>query len=46
MQVPARACGHDHLRGFSRKDLASWQREVADLAGIAWSGSAQDAPVV
>jgi glutamate synthase domain-containing protein 2 len=45
MQVLARACGHDHLRGFSRNDLASWHREVADLAGIAWSGSAQDAPV-
>ena len=44
MQVLARACGHDHLRGFSRNDLASWHREVADLAGIAWSGSALDAP--
>lgn len=45
IQVLARACGHDHLRVFSRNDLASWHREVADLAGIAWSGSAQDAPV-
>lgn len=44
MQVLARACGHDHLRGFSRNDLASWHREVADLARIAWSGSALDAP--
>lgn len=44
MQVLARACGHDHLRGFSRNDLASWHLEVADLAGIAWSGSALDAP--
>ena len=42
MQVLARACGHEPLRGFSRNDLASWHREVADLAGIAWSGSAPD----
>jgi hypothetical protein len=42
--VLARACGHDHLRGFSRSDLASWHRELAELAGIAWSGSALDAP--
>ena len=42
MQVLARACGHDHLRGFSRNDLASWHREGADLAGIAWSGSATE----
>ena len=45
MQVLARACGHDHLRGFSSNDLASWHRELAELAGIAWSGSAQDDPV-
>lgn len=38
MQVMARACGHDRLAGFNRDDLASWHREVADLAGIEWSG--------
>lgn len=38
MQVLARACGHDHLAQFSRDDLASWNRTVAELAGIEWSG--------
>ncbi|MCK9516753.1 MAG: glutamate synthase-related protein [Ottowia sp.] len=38
MQVMARACGHDHLNQFAREDLASWHKELADLAGIAWSG--------
>ncbi len=40
MQVMARACGHDHLRRLDRNDLASWHRDLADLAGIAWSGAA------
>ncbi len=40
MQVMARACGHDHLRCLERNDLASWHRDLADLAGIAWSGAA------
>ena len=38
MQVMARACGHDHLSQFSKDDLASWDRDLADLAGIRWSG--------
>ncbi|MEB3322244.1 MAG: glutamate synthase-related protein [Synechococcaceae cyanobacterium] len=38
MQVMARACGHDHLHRFSPADLCSWKRDVADLAGISWSG--------
>ena len=38
MQVMARACGHDHLSGFSKTNLASWDREIAELAGIEWSG--------
>lgn len=38
MQVMARACGHDHLSQFSRDDLASWDRDLAALAGIEWSG--------
>ncbi|MEX1367121.1 MAG: glutamate synthase, partial [Nannocystaceae bacterium] len=38
MQVLARACGHDHLRGMCPDDLTSWKREVAELAGIAYSG--------
>jgi glutamate synthase domain-containing protein 2/CDGSH-type Zn-finger protein len=38
MQVLARACGHDALGGFRREDLTAWKREVAELAGVAWSG--------
>lgn len=38
MQVLARACGHGHLNAFNRDDLASWHRQVAELAGIEWSG--------
>jgi glutamate synthase domain-containing protein 2/CDGSH-type Zn-finger protein len=40
MQVMARACGHDHLNRMTRSDLASWERQLAELAGIAWSGAA------
>ena len=38
MQVMARACGHDHLRGFAVDDLTSYKRDLADLAGIAFGG--------
>lgn len=38
MKVMARACGHNHLCHFSKDDLASWDRELAQLAGIEWSG--------
>lgn len=38
MQVMARACGHDRLADFERDDLATWHRELAELAGIEWSG--------
>ncbi|KEF41098.1 MAG: glutamate synthase [Cyanobium sp. CACIAM 14] len=40
MQVLARACGHSQLRDLNRNDLASWHRDLAELAGIAWSGAA------
>lgn len=39
MQVLARACGHDHLSKFSVRDLVSWKREVADLAGVRYAGA-------
>ena len=42
MQVMARACGHDHLNQFQKDDLASWNRELAELAGIEWSGFSED----
>lgn len=38
MQVMARACGHDDLGKFSKHDLATWQREMALLSGVAYSG--------
>jgi hypothetical protein len=38
MQVMARACAHDRLSAFNRKDICSWRREVAELAGIDWAG--------
>ena len=38
MQVMARACGHDHLNQFTKDDLASWNKELAEMAGIEWSG--------
>jgi glutamate synthase domain-containing protein 2/CDGSH-type Zn-finger protein len=38
MQVMARACGHTHLNEFSKDDLASWDKSLAELAGIEWSG--------
>ena len=38
MQVMARACGHSHLNLFTKDDLASWDKELAEMAGIEWSG--------
>lgn len=38
MQILARACGHDHLRGMCVDDLVSWKRELAELAGIRYAG--------
>lgn len=38
MQVMARACGHNHLNQFNKHDLASWNKDLANLAGIEWSG--------
>jgi nitrite reductase/ring-hydroxylating ferredoxin subunit len=38
MQVLARACGHSHLNQFAIDDLTSFDRNVADLAGVAYGG--------
>ncbi|NTV24706.1 MAG: Rieske 2Fe-2S domain-containing protein [Chlorobiaceae bacterium] len=40
MQVMSRACGHDHLSGFSSSDLISWKQEMTALAGIRYGGVA------
>jgi len=42
MQVLARACGHDQLSGFTTRDITSWKRHTADLAGIRFAGVARD----
>ena len=39
MQVMARACGHSHLNQFQLKDVTSWKRETADLAGVSFAGA-------
>jgi len=38
MQVLARACGHDHLKGFRPDDLTTWKRDIAYLTGIRYAG--------
>ena len=38
MSVMARACGHDHLNQLSKDDLATWNREMAHLSGVAYAG--------
>lgn len=39
MQVLSRACGHAELSGFKNRDLVSWQRDTAELAGIRFAGN-------
>lgn len=41
MKVLARACGHDNLADFARRDLTAHKREVAQLAQIAYAGTGQ-----
>jgi glutamate synthase domain-containing protein 2 len=38
MQVMARACGRDSLSRFNKGDLATWNREMAMLSGVKYSG--------
>lgn len=38
MQVMARACGHNALHHFNKDDLATFNREMAMLSGIKYSG--------
>ncbi|WP_261836758.1 glutamate synthase-related protein [Vibrio ishigakensis] len=42
MQVMARACGHNDLGQFNQKDLATWNRDMAHLSGIRFSGMGLD----
>lgn len=38
MQVMARACGHNDLSQFNKDDLATWNRDMAMLSGVRYSG--------
>lgn len=38
MKILARACGHDHLRGFQLGDLITCDRELVHLAQIPYAG--------
>ena len=38
MQTLARACGHTHLKQFCADDLTTWNRDVAYLTGVKYSG--------
>ena len=38
MQVLARACGHRRLGEFNSDDLATWNRDMSLLSGVAFSG--------
>jgi len=38
MKVMARACGHDSLSGFERRDLTTWKKDIADLTGVEYAG--------
>ncbi|WP_163560368.1 glutamate synthase-related protein [Halomonas sp. NO4] len=44
MQMMARACGHDSLAGFNPDDLATWNREMALLSGVCYSGVTAPTP--
>ncbi|MCL1049020.1 glutamate synthase-related protein [Shewanella abyssi] len=41
MQVMSRACGHDELSKFNKHDLATWNKEMAELSGVKYSGMAK-----
>ncbi|MGR5243279.1 glutamate synthase-related protein [Vibrio alfacsensis] len=38
MQVMARACGHHSLSQFNLNDLSTWNRDMAKLSGVKYSG--------
>jgi glutamate synthase domain-containing protein 2 len=38
MQTLARACGHTDLQEFGLDDLTTWNKEIADLTGVDYSG--------
>ena len=38
MQVMARACSHNHLRGFNSDDITTFKKDMAELTGIRYAG--------
>ncbi|MFC7059492.1 glutamate synthase-related protein [Halovenus salina] len=38
MKVMARACGHDSLSKFERRDLTAWKKDIAELTGVEYAG--------
>ncbi len=38
MKVMARACGHNHLNQFNKKDITTWKKDMAELTGIRFAG--------
>lgn len=38
MKVMARACGHHALSDFNKDDLTSWDKNMAELAGVSYGG--------
>jgi len=38
IKVMARACGHSHINQFNKNDLATWNRDMAELSGIEYAG--------
>lgn len=44
MSVMARACGHSQLNQFRRDDIATFDRELAQMADIEYSGFVADRP--
>jgi hypothetical protein len=38
MKVMARACGHESLSGFERRDLTTWKKDIAELTGVEYAG--------
>ncbi|MCJ8312271.1 MAG: CDGSH iron-sulfur domain-containing protein [Saccharospirillaceae bacterium] len=41
MQVMARACGHNDLNKFEKRDIATWHKNIAQLSGISFTGFEQ-----
>ena len=38
IKVMARVCGHSYINQFNKNDLATWNRDMAELSGIEYAG--------